>query len=29
MVDSLQDNDFVGSLKVDLFKDRIYVFTPQ
>lgn len=29
MVDSLQDSDFVGSLKVDLFKDRIYVFTPQ
>ncbi|ATU04869.1 hypothetical protein BKN14_00215 [Candidatus Gracilibacteria bacterium HOT-871] len=29
MVDSIQDSDFVGSLKVDLFKDRIYVFTPQ
>ncbi len=29
MVDSLQDSDFVGSLKVDVFKDRIYVFTPQ
>ncbi|PZM81979.1 (p)ppGpp synthetase [Candidatus Gracilibacteria bacterium] len=29
MVDSLQDSDFVGSLKVDIFKDRIYVFTPQ
>ena len=29
MVDSLQDSDFEGSLKVDVFKDRIYVFTPQ
>ncbi len=29
MVDSLQDSDFVGSLKVDVFKDRIYVFTPK
>lgn len=29
MVDSLQDNDFVWSLKVDVFKDRIYTFTPK
>lgn len=28
MVDNLQDSDFVGSLKVDVFKDRIYTFTP-
>lgn len=29
MVESVQDNDFVGSLKVDIFKDRIFVFTPK
>lgn len=29
LVDNLQDNDFVWSLKLDFFKDRIFVFTPK
>lgn len=29
MVDSVQDNEFVWSLRVDVFKDRIFVFTPK
>ncbi|MDD2907484.1 MAG: RelA/SpoT family protein [Candidatus Gracilibacteria bacterium] len=29
LVNNIQDSDFVGSLKVDFFKDRIYVFTPK
>lgn len=29
LVDSIQDNDFVGSLKLDFFKDRIFAFTPK
>ena len=29
LVNSIWDNDFVWSLKVDVFKDRIYVFTPK
>ncbi|MDD3144945.1 MAG: RelA/SpoT family protein [Candidatus Gracilibacteria bacterium] len=29
LVNNVQDSDFVGSLKVDFFKDRIYVFTPK
>ncbi|MGB2111133.1 MAG: hypothetical protein ACPHY8_04705 [Patescibacteria group bacterium] len=26
---NLEDNDFMGSLKIDLFKNRIFVFTPK
>lgn len=29
LVNNIQDNDFVWSLKVDFFKNRIFVFTPQ
>lgn len=29
LVNNVQDSDFVWSLKVDFFKDRIYVFTPK
>ncbi|MCD5385189.1 RelA/SpoT family protein [Candidatus Gracilibacteria bacterium] len=29
LVDNVGDNDFVGSLKLDVFKDRIFVFTPK
>lgn len=29
MVDSVQDNEFMWTLRVDVFKDRIFVFTPQ
>lgn len=29
LVSNIQDNDFVWSLKVDFFKDRIFVFTPK
>jgi (p)ppGpp synthase/HD superfamily hydrolase len=29
LVESVQNNDFVGSLRVDIFKDRIFVFTPK
>lgn len=29
LVSNVQDNEFVWSLKVDFFKDRIYVFTPK
>ncbi len=29
LVNNLQDNDFVWSLKLDFFKDRIFVFTPK
>ncbi len=29
LVNNIQDNDFVWSLKVDFFKDRIFVFTPK
>lgn len=29
LVDSIHDNDFVGSLKLDFFKDRIFAFTPK
>ena len=29
LVNNIQDSDFVGSLKVDFFKDRIFVFTPK
>ncbi|MDD3646313.1 MAG: RelA/SpoT family protein [Candidatus Gracilibacteria bacterium] len=29
LVNNIGDSEFVGSLKVDFFKDRIYVFTPK
>ncbi|MFK7780231.1 MAG: RelA/SpoT family protein, partial [Candidatus Gracilibacteria bacterium] len=29
LTSNIGDNDFVGSLKVDVFKDRIFVFTPK
>jgi len=29
LTESLENNDFMTSLKVDLFKDRIFVFTPK
>jgi len=29
LTQNIGDNDFVGSLKVDVFKDRIFVFTPK
>ena len=29
LVNNVQDSDFVWSLKVDFFKDRIYIFTPK
>lgn len=29
LVDNIQDSDFVWSLKLDFFKDRIFVFTPK
>lgn len=29
LVDNVWDNDFVWSLKLDVFKDRIFVFTPK
>ena len=29
LVDNVGDNDFVWSLKLDVFKDRIFVFTPK
>ncbi|MDD2871398.1 MAG: RelA/SpoT family protein [Candidatus Gracilibacteria bacterium] len=29
LVSNIGDSDFVGSLKVDVFKDRIFIFTPK
>jgi (p)ppGpp synthase/HD superfamily hydrolase len=29
LTQNIGDSDFVGSLKVDVFKDRIFVFTPK
>jgi len=29
MVDSMGNNDLISSLKIDTFKNRIFVFTPK
>lgn len=29
LTQSLSDNDLIGSLKIDVFKNRIYIFTPK
>ncbi|MDD3646194.1 MAG: RelA/SpoT family protein [Candidatus Gracilibacteria bacterium] len=29
LTESLENNDFIDSLKIDVFKDRIFVFTPK
>jgi len=29
MTENLENNDFIDSLKIDIFKDRIFVFTPK
>jgi (p)ppGpp synthase/HD superfamily hydrolase len=29
ITESLENNDFVNSLKIDIFNDRIFVFTPK